>query len=117
MHVDARQANAVLSMRPRKSDRSDARGLAHILRMGWYREVRVKSIAAHERRALLATRHRLVTIRTELDGQLRGLLKTFGLVVGPGNTDGLIRKAEALSEGLPMVKALVSKLAEFDAMS
>jgi transposase len=80
--IDARQANAVLSMRP------------------------------HERRALLATRHRLVTIRTELDAQLRGLLKTFGLVVGPGNTDVLIRKAEAFSEGLPRVRALVSKLAE-----
>jgi transposase len=70
--MDARHANAALSMRPRKSDRSDARGLADILRMGRYREVRAKSIAAHERRALLATRHHLVTIRTELDAQMRG---------------------------------------------
>jgi transposase len=110
--MDARHASAALSMRPRKSDRSDARGLADILRMGWYREVRAKSIPAHERRALLATRHHLVTIRTELDAQLRGLLKTFGLVVGPGNTDVLVRKAEALSAGLPVIGALVSKLAE-----
>jgi transposase len=97
--MDARHANAALSMRPRKSDRSDARGLADILRMGWYREVRAKSIPAHERRALLATRHHLVTMRTELDAQLRGLLKTFGFVLGPGNTDVLVRKAEALSQG------------------
>jgi transposase len=110
--MDARHANAALSMRPRKSDRSDARGLADILRMGWYREVRAKSIPAHERRALLATRHHLVTMRTELDAQLRGLLKTFGFVLGPGNTDVLVRKAEALSQGLPVVKTLVAKLAE-----
>jgi transposase len=110
--MDARHANAALSMRPRKSDRNDARGLADILRMGWYREVKAKSLAAHERRALLATRHRLVTIRAELDAQLRGLLKTFGLIVGPGNTDVLVRKAEALSQGLPVVEALVAKLAE-----
>ena len=69
--MDARHASAALSMRPRKSDRSDARGLADILRMGWYREVRAKSIPAHERRALLATRHHLVTIRTELDAMTR----------------------------------------------
>lgn len=110
--MDARHANAALSMRPRKSDRSDARGLADILRMGWYREVRAKSIPAHERRALLATRRHLVTMRTELDAQLRGLLKTFGLIVGPGNTDVLVRKAETLSQGLPVIEALVSKLAE-----
>ncbi|HXU93339.1 MAG TPA: transposase [Gallionella sp.] len=35
--MDARHASAALSMRPRKSDRSDARGLADIFRMGWYR--------------------------------------------------------------------------------
>ncbi len=110
--MDARHANAALSMRPRKSDRGDAHGLAEILRMGWYREVRAKSIAAHERRALLATRHHLVTIRTELDAQLRGLLKTFGLIVGPGNTDVMVRKAEALSQGVPVIEALVAKLAD-----
>jgi transposase len=97
--LDARHANAALSMRPRKSDRNDARGLADILRMGWYREVKAKSLAAHERRALLATRHRLVAIRAELDAQLLGLLKTFGLIVGPGNTDVSVRKAEAPSQG------------------
>ncbi len=59
--LDARHAHAALSIRPTKSDRSDARGLAEMLRMGWYREVRVKSLGAHERRALLAARHRLVT--------------------------------------------------------
>jgi transposase len=58
--MDARHAHAALSVRPVKSDRSDARGLAEMVRMGWYREVQIKSLAAHERRALLAARHRLV---------------------------------------------------------
>jgi transposase len=110
--MDARHAHAALSMRPRKSDRSDARGLADILRMGWYREVRAKSLLAHERRALLAARHRLVSIRTELDAQLRGVLKTFGLILGPGNTDALVRKAEALAQGHPVLSDLVARLAE-----
>ncbi len=83
--MDARHAHAALSVRPSKSDRNDARGLAEMVRMGWYREVQVKSLAAHERMALLGVRRRLVDIRVEIDGQIRGILKTFGLVVGSGN--------------------------------
>ena len=54
----------------------------------------------------------MITIRADLDAQLRGLLKTLGLVVGPGNSDVLVRKAETLSQGLPVIEALVSKRAE-----
>lgn len=108
--MDARHAHAALSIRPTKSDRSDARGLAEMLRMGWYREVQVKSLAAHERRALLAVRHRLVTIRIELDGQIRGVLKTFGLIVGPGASDAFIRRAEALVEGQAVLAPLTACL-------
>jgi transposase len=110
--MDARHAHAALSVRPVKSDRSDARGLAEMVRMGWYREVQIKSLAAHERRALLAARHRLVLIRLELDAQIRGMLKPFGLVVGPGNSDAFIRRAEALTEGHPVLAPLLACLAE-----
>jgi transposase len=110
--MDARHAHAALSMRPTKSDRSDALGLAEILRLGWYRVVTAKSFTAHERLALLAARHRLVSIRTDLDAQIRGLLKTFGLILGPGNTDALIRRAEALAKVNPTISGLVAKLAE-----
>ena len=51
--MDARQAHAALSLRPKKSDRSDARGLAEMLRMGWYRAVHTKSVTSHERRTML----------------------------------------------------------------
>jgi len=110
--IDARHAHAALSMRPTKSDRNDARGLADILRMGWYREVHTKSITSHERRSVLGARHQLVRMRTDLDAQIRGLLKTFGLVLGTGNKDSLIQRAEELAEGHPGVSALVAKLAD-----
>ena len=71
--MDARHAHAALSVRPSKSDRNDARGLAEMVRMGWYREVQVKSLAAHERMALLGVRRRLVDMRVEIDGQIRGI--------------------------------------------
>jgi transposase len=53
--MDARHAHAALSMRPTKSDRSDARGSADMLRMGWYCEVHAKSVTSHEHRTILGT--------------------------------------------------------------
>ena len=51
-------------------------------------------------------------MRVELDAQIRGMLKTFGLVLGAGNTDTLITRAEELAQGHPVVSGLVAKLAE-----
>ena len=36
-----------------KTDRKDARGLAQLIRMGWFRPVHAKSIRSQEVRALL----------------------------------------------------------------
>src|ERR1700727_2728625 len=41
--IDARHAHAALSVRINKSDQNDARGLAELVRVGLYREVKVKS--------------------------------------------------------------------------
>jgi transposase len=38
--LDSRHAHRVLSMKRNKNDRNDARGLADLVRMGWYREAR-----------------------------------------------------------------------------
>ena len=99
-------------MKINKTDDNDAEGLAHLVRSGWYREVRVKSREAMLTRSLLGARTQLLGIVTDLSNQIRGLLKTFGLILGPGNTDALIRRAEALAEGNPTISGLVAKLAE-----
>ena len=80
--LDARHAQAVLSVQINKSDRGDARGLAEMIRVGWFKAVQVKSLNAHERKALLIARQQLVDMRVRIDNQLRGILKTFGLVIG-----------------------------------
>src|SRR5256885_3550102 len=115
--MDARHAHAALSVRPSKSDRNDARGLAEMVRMGWYREVQVKSLAAHERMALLGVRRRLVDMRVEIDGQIRGILKTFGLVVGSGNKGAFAQRARMLVQDHPVLSALVDKLVEVRAVA
>ena len=80
--MDARQANTALKMQVNKTDANDAHGLAQIVRTVWYREVKVKGIDAHLIRSLITARSNLVQICTKLSNQLRGILKTFGLIVG-----------------------------------
>ena len=71
--------------------------------MGWYKEVQVKSLAADERMALLGVRRRLVDMRVEIDGQIRGILKTFGLVVGRGNSNAFAQRARILAQDHPVL--------------
>ena len=108
--LDARHAKAVLSVRPNKSDRGDARGLAEMVRVGWFKAVQVKSLAAHERKALLIARHQLVEMRVRIDNQLRGILKTFGLVIGKCGHGQIGQRAQQLAEGHPGVDCVVASL-------
>ena len=66
------------------TDANDADGLAHLVRAGWYKEVRVKSRDAMLSKAVSAARRQLLDISTNLSNQVRGLMKTFGLVVPKG---------------------------------
>ena len=91
--IDARHAKAALSMQINKSDRNDAVGLARIMQCGWYKEVKVKRLSCHELRAVLNSRAQLVTIKRDLENQIRGLLKNLGLVIGKAGGNVFRRRA------------------------
>ena len=78
--IDARHAHAALSVRMNKSDQNDARGLAELVRVGWYREVKVKSEESQKIRAILVARARLVSMRRDIENQFRSLVKEYGLL-------------------------------------
>ncbi|SDL73598.1 IS110 family transposase [Paracoccus chinensis] len=80
--LDARHANAALKMRPVKTDRNDAAGLAQIVRTGWFKQVRIKTRSNYQIRSLLTSRETLVRIRVKIENELRGLLRTFGVLFG-----------------------------------
>lgn len=65
-----------------KTDRGDARGIAQLLRMGWFRAAQVKTPAAQELRALLAARRLLQAKLIDVELSLRGILRGFGLKMG-----------------------------------
>ena len=112
--LDAQHVQAVLSVRPNKSNRSDARGLAEMIRVGWFIAVRVKSLTAHERKSLLIARHHLVDMRVRIDNQLRGILKTFGLVIGKCGRGQAGPRAQELAKGHPGVQGIVASMAVRD---
>jgi transposase len=82
--LDARHAKAALRMQINKTDANDAFGLAHVVRTGWYREVAVKSMDAQRLRMLIVARSQLVGQRQSVANNIRGLLKTFGIVIPLG---------------------------------
>ncbi|WP_041357459.1 IS110-like element ISMdi10 family transposase [Methylorubrum extorquens] len=76
--LDARHARAATALQRNKTDARDAETLAQLVRVGWYREARVKGWAAHAVRHLIGARAQLVGMATDLSNQLRSLLRTFG---------------------------------------
>jgi len=99
--IDARHALAALSVRMNKSDEYDARGLADLVRIGWYREVAV-SEDSQQVRSLLVARARLVSMRRDIGNQVRSMLKEF-LLLFPRSIAGPFRRrlTELAGEGPP----------------
>ncbi len=114
--LDARHAKAALALQLNKSDRNDARGLAQIVRTGWYREVRVKSVDSHLVRSLLTTRAQLVRMRVDLANQIRGVLKPFGLIAGKGGGRPFAERVRALVAGGPLQEVAGALLAAWQAI-
>jgi transposase len=95
--MDARRASDALKARAEKTDKADARALAEMLASGWYSAVHVKSLESHQLKALLGARDQLVRVKRQLYGQVRGLLRPFGIKisqrVGAKSFDEAVRMA------------------------
>ena len=102
--MEARQVNAALSAMRNKTDKNDVRGIAHVLRTGWFSPVHMKSREAHGVRALLSTRKALLKKTMDLANEVRGLLKVFGIrlpmTVKHGSFDGVVRPMIEMDEVL-----------------
>ena len=93
--MEARQVKAALSAMRNKTDKHDARGIAQLLRTGWYSPVHVKSMQSHRIRALLSSRKAVLSKCIDLENEIRGLFKVFGiklpLKLGHGAFDAAVR--------------------------
>lgn len=80
--LEIRHVKAALKAQKMKTDRNDARGIAHIMRTGWFRAVHVKSLDSQKLRMLLSNRKCLLSKRLDIESDIRGSLKPFGLKLG-----------------------------------
>lgn len=80
--LETRHVRNAFKAMPVKTDRKDARGIAQLMRLGWFRPVHCKSLSAQEVRALLTARKLAQAKRHDVEMSLRGILRGFGLKVG-----------------------------------
>lgn len=106
--LETRLVKAALSAMIVKTDRRDARGIAQLLRMGWFRPVHCKSPPAQEVRALLMARKQLQAKMRDVELSLRGLLRGFGLKVGEISKGQFAARVRMLTAG----HAMLEKIAE-----
>src|SRR5215467_7827314 len=108
--LETRHVRNALKTMPVKSDRNDARGIAQLMRLGWFRPVHCKSIPAQETRALLTAR-KLVQVKLhDVELSLRGILRGFGLKVGPTTPVRFEGRIRELVAGHPSLEAIAQSL-------
>ena len=96
--IETRHAKAAMNAMLNKTDKNDARGIAQMMRTGWFRAVHVKSGEAQTLRALLVGRKAMLGKVIDMENMIRGLLRPFGLKVGhisTGQFDARIRELVA----------------------
>jgi transposase len=116
--IEARQAKAAMGAMPNKTDRNDARGIAQIIRTGWYRAVHVKSPSCRSWRALLSARRMVLNKRRDVENGIRALLREVGLKVGtPSRKDFPTRVRELAAYDPVLMNLAESLLSVIDVMT
>ena len=108
--LETRHVKAALSAMTVKTDRRDARGIAQLLRSGWYRPVHAKSVSAQEVRALLTARKLMQAKLLDVESGIRGLLRGFGLKVGPISRGRFEMRIRELVAGQRILETMIDAM-------
>ena len=110
--VETRYMKAVLKAQSQinKTDRNDARGIAQMMRVGLFRPVHVKTLRSQRLRMLLTHRKLLQAKAIDIENDLRGTLRNFGLKVGSVSTLKFEARVRELIDGLPDVASFVEPM-------
>src|SRR5215472_4515433 len=108
--LETRHVRDAFKAMPVKSDRNDARGIAQLMRLGWFRPVHCKSMEAQETRAVLTARKLLQAKLRDVENSLRGILRGFGLKVGKTRPKRFAERIKELVVGHPSLQAIAEAL-------
>jgi transposase len=104
--LEAWHARAALSAMRNKTDKADARGIAHIMRAGWFREVHIKSEESYRLWLLLTQRRNLKRKFLDIENTIRHSIKTFGLRIGRVGRGQFEERVRELVADDPLVAGL-----------
>lgn len=108
--LETRHVKAALSAMTVKTDRKDARGIAQLLRMGWYRPVHAKSAPCKDTRALLAGRKLLQGKLLDVELSIRGILRGYGLKVGEVSRGRFEARIRELTAGHAILETVIGAM-------
>lgn len=108
--LETRHVRDAFKAMPVKTDRNDARGIAQLMRLGWFRPVHCKSMLAQEVRALLTARKLVQSKLFDIEMSLRGVLRGFGLKVGPTKPTRFALRIEELVAGHATLEVIAKAL-------
>ena len=108
--LETRHVKAALSAMTVKTDRRDARGIAQLLRLGWYRPVHAKSVSAQEVRSLLTARKLIQAKLLDVESGIRGVLRGFGLKVGAVSRGRFEARILELVSGQSILETVVGSM-------
>jgi transposase len=108
--LETRRVHAAFQTMPVKTDRGDARGIAQLVRAGWFRAVHCKSLSAQEMRAQLTARKLVQSRLHDVQMSLRGILRGFGLKVGKVSAAKFEARIRELVGGHPTLESIAASL-------
>jgi len=108
--MEARHVGAAFAAMRVKTDRNDARGIAQLIRLGWFKAVHVKAPSAQETRTLLNGRRFLVDKLTGIENSMRASLRNFGLKMGHVTRSKWAARARELAVGIPALELVIESL-------
>jgi transposase len=108
--LETRHVRDAFKAMPVKTDRKDARGIAQLMRLGWFRSVHCKSLPAQETRALLTARKLVQSKHHDTEMSLRGILRGFGLKVGKTSQRTFASRVRELVAGHPTLLLVAEAL-------
>ena len=108
--LETRHVRDAFRAMPVKTDRKDARGIAQLMRLGWFRPVHCKSMSAQEVRALLTARKLVQSKLLDIEMSLRGILRGFGLKVGATKPNRFGCRIEELVAGHATLETVAKAL-------
>ena len=108
--LETRHVRDAFKAMPVKSDRNDARSIAQLMRLGWFRPVHCKSMEAQETRSLLTARKLVQSKLFDVKNSLRGILRGFGLKVGKTTELEFAGRIKELVAGHPHLEMIANSL-------